>query len=369
MYDESGYPSVVEKEVLEVILDIHIKKMDSVYKTEMFKKEIVNIILSHNNPQRKHAELFKKLSSNQEYLNGIIGTLLQYKDKIPFKMEDGSFRAGNVFTVPKEQNVFNGHIINSHIIAQEALPLAKLLQIKDIELVDYEELDIAQQLTADDIEDLQSDYIRYGSRILSNCISHKFISDDLIEKYGLNLYERINYSGLFFESDFPSEPVKNVFSLRSMIKQKAISVRKIIKVEDVRIVHKVKLLTGKEVLVNSREIRENTMQRYRPDSNSDACFCQICRDIKGSSYIETNNIFLDPEYYWPQTRVALCLDYSKKFILIRSKSEVMDRFYKNILSADVNSINAISIPIEDEDIRFTQTHLAELQEIIKSGKK
>lgn len=46
----------------------------------------------------------------------------------------------------------------------------------------------------------------------------------------------------------------------------------------------------------------------------------------------------------------------------------MEKFYKKIEIADTSSTNAISIPIGDVDIRFTQTHLAELQEIIKSGK-
>lgn len=45
---------------------------------------------------------------------------------------------------------------------------------------------------------------------------------------------------------------------------------------------------GKEQSVNSSEIRENTIKRYRPASNTDGCFCQMCRTVKSTEYIEVN---------------------------------------------------------------------------------
>lgn len=90
-------------------------------------------------------------------------------------------------------------------------------------------------------------------------MSHKLVSDELIEKYGLNSYGRINYDEMYDKSDFPSEPVKNILSLKTHIKKDAMSVREIIKSEEIRIVHKIKLSSGKEVLINSKEIRENTI--------------------------------------------------------------------------------------------------------------
>jgi hypothetical protein len=85
--------------------------------------------------------------------------------------------------------------------------------------------------------------------------------------------------------------------------------------------------------------------------------------------MEVNNIWAEPEYYWPQMRVSLCLDCSKKLKIMRYNSEIMDQFYACIQNADVQSLEAIAIPIGNVDIKFTQTHLAEIQEILKSDKK
>ena len=68
-------------------------------------------------------------------------------------------------------------------------------------------------------------------------------------------------------------------------------------------------------------------------------------------------------------RVSLCLDCSKKFEAMRQNRDIMNQFYDYIQSASVQASEAISIPIGNADIRFTQTHLAEIQEILKSDKK
>ena len=95
----------------------------------------------------------------------------------------------------------------------------------------------------------------------------------------------------------------------------------------------------------------------------------MCRTVKSTEYIEVNNIWAQPKYYWAQTRIALCLDYSKRFEAMRSNKEIIEQFYRSIESANINTNEPISIQIGNADIRFTQTHLAEIQAILKTDKK
>ncbi len=362
--------SVIPKNLIERILDIEIKVMDSLYKKSLYNKKIEDIIVSGKSAQQKYTELMFEMINNSSQFKEVVGVLLQHRDKIPFKMENGSFSTGNVFTVKTEyRGCFNSKILNSRVVSQEANRLAKLVGIPDICNVLYDDLSITGNLDEDDVIDFQLPYFNFGYQILNQCMFDGLISEELIDKYGLAGIKTNDYSEVFDESDFPNEPIKNLASVRSFIKDKIKTVRKIVKVQVYRTEDRIQKPNGENASIDSKEIREKTLERYRPASNTDGCFCQMCRAVKSSEYIEANNIFLKPEYYWPQTRISLCLDCSKKFTMMRMNNDVMEKFYRKIETADITSTNAISIPIGDVDIRFTQMHLAELQEIIKSGKK
>ena len=81
-----------------------------------------------------------------------------------------------------------------------------------------------------------------------------------------------------------------------------------------------------------------------------------------------NNIVKNPKYYWPQLRISLCLECSKKFEFLRSSDIYQERFIDAIKKAQPFSVSSLRVPIGSETIQFTQTHLAEIQEILKSGK-
>ena len=343
--------------------------MDSRYKKSLYDDKLEGILTSTATNAEKYRQLISELKRNRSQFNASIGVLLQNKDRVPLLTEDGGYHTGDVFITTLESGYFYGKLLNSHIASKEAMELAKLIDCRDISLVSYEDLDIRNQITADDIEDLQMPDIRYGYHILEQCIFEGFVSEELIEKYGLSGIKRTDYTGVFDESDFPNEPVKNHNNLRAQIQNQSRSAREIIKVQELRTVDKVRLPNGKEQLVNSGEIRENTIKRYRPASNTDGCFCQMCRTVKSTEYIEVNNIWAQPKYYWPQMRIALCLDCSKRFEAMRSNKEIIEQFYRSIESANVHTSEPITIPIGNADIRFTQTHLAEIQAILKTDKK
>lgn len=87
--------------------------------------------------------------------------------------------------------------------------------------------------------------------------------------------------------------------------------------------------------------------------------------------MEVNNILAEPKYFFPQTRIALCLECSKRFEAIRllyaQKSKHGDNpFVAKLKHAQIGSAGYIDIPIGKETIRFTATHLAEIQEILRT---
>ena len=361
--------NILPKNTLERILGVDIIVMDSRYKKSLYDDKLESILTSSVPNAEKYRQLIAELKRNRSQFITSIGVLLQNKDRVPLLTEDGGYHTGNVFITTLESGYFYGKLLNSHIASKEAMELAKEIGCRDIALVSYEDLGIRSQITADDIEDLQMPDIRYGYHILEQCIFEGFISEELIERYGLSGIKRTDYTDVFDESDFPNEPVKNHSHLRSKIQEQSRTAREIIKVQELRTVDKIRLPNGKEQLINSGEIRENTLKRYRPSSNTDGCFCQMCRTVKSTEYIDVRNIWAQPKFYWPQLRISLCLDCSKRFIAMRSNKEIIEQFYRSIETASVQTNEPIAIKIGNADIRFTQTHLAEIQAILRTDKK
>lgn len=86
--------------------------------------------------------------------------------------------------------------------------------------------------------------------------------------------------------------------------------------------------------------------------------------------MEVNNLELKPKYFFPQTRVALCLECSKRFELMRENRSIRDDYLNAIRDAKISDEGKVEIPVGQEDIlTFTATHLAEIQEILRRTTK
>lgn len=361
---------ILKKQNLEQILGVYIQVLDERYKKQLYEEKLEEILESDDTDAKKFKRLTSELNRNRSQFISVIDFLSYRKELIPILTENGTYRyADKVFVTKFESGYFYGELLNSHIVSKEAMELARLIKCEDISKVCYDDLDIQSQITADDIEDLKVEEISNGYMILEQCIVDGYISEELIIEHGLSGIKPVNYSTMFDEADFPSEPVKNYKRLRGYIQERGESVCEIIKVQELRTVDKIRLRNGKEQPIDSKEVRENTLKRYRPANNTDGCFCQMCRSVKSSEYIEVNNILPMPKYYWPQMRISLCLECSKKFKEMRSNKDLIEQFYKSIESADVSTSEPIDVKIGNATIRFTQTHLAEIQEILKIDKK
>ena len=92
----------------------------------------------------------------------------------------------------------------------------------------------------------------------------------------------------------------------------------------------------------------------------------MCGRRKSRNLIEVNNLQRMLQIYFPQMRVALCLECSKIFEALRNNGKVRNTYLDTIRSIKIGSEGKINIPIGiDERITFTAKHLAEIQEILK----
>ena len=89
-----------------------------------------------------------------------------------------------------------------------------------------------------------------------------------------------------------------------------------------------------------------------------------------------NSVSESLKYYFPQAHVALCLECSKSFEATRhanakkARNGGKDSFLEAIQEAHIGSSGYVNIPLgKTEKIRFTGTHLAEIQEILRSMPK
>ena len=146
---------------------------------------------------------------------------------------------------------------------------------------------------------------------------------------------------------------------------------KIEKVKVERTVQKYIDSSGNMHGIDDNNVRKQTLTIYSPEGVYGRCFCQMCRKVKPYELMEVNNLIADPEYFFHQTRVALCLECSKSFEAIRTanalkrKSGMDDPALSYIWGVSIGTAGYIDVPItKDKTIRFTATHLAEIQEIL-----
>ena len=85
--------------------------------------------------------------------------------------------------------------------------------------------------------------------------------------------------------------------------------------------------------------------------------------------MEVNNIEIEPNYYFPQMRIALCLECSKRFETLRSNPVIREGYLSAMSNTTIGEEGTVDIPVgQMEHITFTATHLAEIQEILRLKK-
>ena len=141
---------------------------------------------------------------------------------------------------------------------------------------------------------------------------------------------------------------------------------RIITVEEMCKVQKIKTYDNRVTPYDRSYSRNIILNTYSPEESRDFCFCQMCRKPKPKVYIEVNSIDILPEFFFPQLRLALCLECSKRFEALRRNEQIRKAFIKRIKEYAISDESIVEIPIGNFDtITFTAKHLAEIQEILK----
>ena len=315
--------------------------------------------------KRIYSRLLDEYNSGALQKNNSLPILLALKEKIPLKNQLDEIDDTMMFLCDQPVGYFSVKILQRLIVNKECEGLAKYIKCQELKNIHYEDVDYYESLTADDIEQLNNSYFVNSEEILRKFYYNGLISDELLpDELGylkfisLNDYDK-NYT-------FPEEPVLDRNRLISHVRKSYNDKRKIVSVKVERTVKKGQNPDGSTFELINEDTRKGAMRIYTPEGTKNYCFCQICQQINSNELIEVNNLELEPEYYVPQLRVALCLNCSKYFKSLRANDYKREKYIEAIKNADIQEQGKISIPIDqNKTLTFTATHLAEIQEILK----
>ena len=145
--------------------------------------------------------------------------------------------------------------------------------------------------------------------------------------------------------DFPEDKIRDLDRLCEKTRQKY-SDAPTVKYEDV--LRRVR---------TSRDIRRDKSHiKYRYKG-----YCQLCEDPH--HYWEIAGIFNVPNKELQEMNLSLCPACATEYRILRSDNNLMNAFAREIENADAN--DDPSVAIGDKYIRFTSTHLAEVQEVVR----
>ena len=352
----------MSKEQYEAIFGTNLNELNEQMEETLYRKNLSKLL--NESLSTTDEDLYEKLMgefiNNRKLLSQCIDTLKMHIKQIPLKNECGEIKRGHIYVSDEPTGYFEGNVLPRHIAHMECQAFAKFLGCKNIRNVYFEDLDITEALTDNDIEAFQDESIVNGFEILERCKRKGLVSTELVDRYKLGGLTAITIE---YDDEIFNQPIN--YKFQQHMDKVLMNPVEIIPKKVERTVHYGKKKNGDEFEINNNDIRLLAMRRYSPER--DYCVCQMCKEAKEKRYIEVNNIIKTPDYYWEETGVALCLICSKRFEELRSNSN-KNNIYNNFLNTlkNVNPMvnHPISIPIGIDNITFSQTHIAEIQSIL-----
>lgn len=295
-------------------------------------------------------------------------TLIGLKEFIPLKNQLGEIANSDLFICNQPEGYFSAAFLEKIIIHRECASFALFLKYPNLQNIHYENIQYDAPLTADDVESLLDSYFANGEELLRGFFRDNLLSNELLVEYKIEYITLSPSREEEYNASFPDEKVNNILKVREHVRRLWQNPTQIVSVKEERTVQKGRAQNGVEFSLDRDDAREGALRTYEPEGLSKRCFCQICKKIKQNSYIEVNNIQKLPKYFFPQLRIALCLECSKRFKAIRENPNFYSQYLASIQTTDISSKGVIEIPIgSGETITFTGKHLAEVQEILRGG--
>lgn len=302
-------------------------------------------------------ELFNK---NRPFLNRFKPEVTSRLNSIPLKNELGNLVCQKIYYTYQDSGYYFGAILPKHIAHRECRDLSIYLGCKAVEDVTVADLDISHQLSAEDIESFQDDLMRYGMDILSWCKRKGLISEELIQTYQLDGFSN---TSIEYDPDFLNQPITNPMKFQQHMNELLKNPLCIEKRQVPRTVDYVVPKKGEPYLFSNSDARRRAIAMYSPSKG--CCVCQMCKQAKENKFIRVNNLLKDKPVFWEEFGIALCLECSKVFEELRENTKVRKLYWNELRRANPNVKTPVEISVGDKTLVFTQTHIAEIQALVK----
>lgn len=155
---------------------------------------------------------------------------------------------------------------------------------------------------------------------------------------------------------FPSANIKNWESLRKHVAQSLVYANPVKYEERVRRIR---------VSRPDAEIKAYLCDMYRGD-RTDEFACQMCHEFVPN--IESVQLSKDMEKELDAMHLCMCPNCATRYRMMRNDDRALHGFLDRVESledSDIEEQNPVEVPMEDERIWFTQTHIAEIKELMK----
>lgn len=353
----------------ERIFGVNINEMNEEWERMRYNARVEKII-KEEKMETIYEFLMQEFKSGALQRNDSIGTLLKFGSSIPKKNELEEIVDMDLFVSDQPKDYFPVDMIRRITAHPECKAFAKYIHCENLSTVHFEDLDYYEPLTDDDVETLLDDYFINSEEILRKFYQSGYLSEELLQRYDLTYLETERVGDDEQRYEFPSESVSNRTQLSLHVAKLLQRPIRIVTVYVKRAVHKGQVGSEEAFDLKISDAREGVLNIYAPEGTKKLCFCQMCRRVKPPSLIEVNSIESRPAYYFPQMRVALCLECSKRFESLRGNRPIREKFLETIEKTSVTNQGAVDVPIgKSETITFTGRHLAEIQEIMKKMPK
>ena len=358
---------LLSKSKCEAIFSTNINEMSIEWEHNRYNKRLEEMLKNESDISSIYRFLLSEYRTGKLLKNDSFRILSTYR--IPLKNQSNEITNENLFVCDKS-GYFMTELIKGITVHDECRGLAKNIEIKSLKEIHYEDIQYDEELTADDIEELLDDspnhyFVNY-EEILRGFYHAGLLSDELLQEYNLEYLFYGSYDSDSYSFEFPAKQVENRPTLANHIRKLWKTPAKIITVEEMRSVKKIKTYDGKLYPYDETSSRNDILNIYSPAERNDLCFCQMCRKVKKQVFIEVNNIEREPNYFFTKFGIALCLECSKSFEKLRRNDEIREKYINKIKSTLIQDQGTIEIQIyKDKSLLFTATHLAEIQEILK----
>ena len=356
---------LLSKSMCEKMLGVNINEMNAEWEKSRYKEHLREVIRGRD-VNEIYSYLLTEFENGMLTKNGCQGVLLELKEYIPLKNELGEITDTELFLCNQPTGYFAVEMLQRIIVHKECARFAEFIRCRNLSEIYYDNIDYFEPLTADDVEALTDDYFTHSEEILRGFYRDEKLSDELLKEYGLEYLGMGRTNESYSEYSFPTKPILNRTQLRRHVVEIMKNPVTIFSAKIERSVLKGKRSNGETFDLSGENARNSTLKIYTPEGSGKIAFCQMCRRPKPYMLMEVNNLELKPKFYYPQTRIALCLECSKRFEALREKNNIREAYLNEIRSKVIQSEGIVEIPVGRENkLTFTATHLAEVQEILK----